>query len=287
MAAMSEFEQGFRQIAAANKGIRLINVYKGVPISYEASIVKIDPWSIQVKMALYQIVCLYKERETFIQNSFFPKIIRAKVGRLDFPDLEASLTGFEYIEQNVGDRIQVRVKPADPIYSDVQAPGMRFPFKAELADISQEGLAIYIPRGFYYPDRYRTGVIIKMSLRFPGEYEAMDEDSGGGSSQTSGSLDRYSRDNVRLYHLPDLQRSGTRPLQPLPHTHKVSFPEITISGKVANVREEQGGNRYRVGLSILLDQGSRTVILSFITQRQAEIIREIQTIYRLLSHEES
>jgi hypothetical protein len=268
--------QTFRQMLDTQAGLRLLNVYKGVPIAHEASLIDVGPASILVKSSSYQIVCLYHERSTYLQSSNLPSILSARVYQLYSAELQAELTDFEEVPSGVGDRKQVRVKPEEMLKGGIFTSGMGEPLQAELADISREGLAIYIPRMSFYATEYRKGVKIKVKLRFPGEYEVQRRDYMD-DSQGRDPLDRFSRDTLRSSSAGGSKRTtGTL------STHRVPYPPIEIQGQIANLREEPTNSRVRVGVQILPGDSSLPIIQAFISQRQAEIIREMQQVYNMI-----
>ena len=48
-----------RMIAKNESGIRLVNLYKGLPIIYEATITAIEPTTLRLLCNKYQLACLY------------------------------------------------------------------------------------------------------------------------------------------------------------------------------------------------------------------------------------
>ncbi len=67
----------FRSLQRQNKEIQLLNVYKGVPISYTATIQEVSEVSIRVRTDKYQIVPMFRESKTFIRSDAFPLTLRA------------------------------------------------------------------------------------------------------------------------------------------------------------------------------------------------------------------
>ena len=89
MATMEEILKIFRKIASEGRRIRLLNVYKGIPISYAARITNIGDASVSVHTEKIQLVCMYREKETFIQNVRFPHLVRAGVVMVDTDKVNA------------------------------------------------------------------------------------------------------------------------------------------------------------------------------------------------------
>lgn len=276
---MDDFSGFFHAIAAAKQHIRLMNVFKGVPIAYEADVVEVSPDSILVRTDRFQIVCLYSERETYLESPNLPNILSARVRSLRVPLSIAELVGFEPVSHSLSDRRNVRVQPAEPLNGEVLPEGANEPFEAELADISQDGMAIFIPRGRYYPPSYHRGAPLTITLQIPGEYESVQPKSSLEEPASSDPMARFDRDLLRLAPLPSPSSTGSE----TDRRRKIPFGEMEIHGAIANTREEQSGGRYRIGLRILPNDPSRRLIFQFIAQRQAEIIREVRELYQLIS----
>lgn len=277
MDANTEIISMFKQAAQAKQAIYLLNVYKGVPISYEASVVDVSWATIKVKTQKYQVVCLYREKETYIQSRAWQKILHARVVEVDLQKTEAVLTSFEYAKSRIGDRMRVRVQPLGPMEGDVQTKESPQNSRCELSDISQDGVSIYLPSRLYSPQIYAKGVNISLTLRFPGSYTITEYDAKDETSRRATLPDRFSREDLRLWSSPDR-----------PHEvdgfsdRQVRLPELQIKGLVVNVREEPAYRRYRIGIRIHPDDFSRTVISQFIFQRQTEIIKELKAVYEML-----
>jgi hypothetical protein len=275
-----------REIAAQAQAISLLNVFQGVPISYPASITDVGERSVRVRTEKYQLACLYRERETFVQSKFLPEILRAKVLKLDLAVQEVTLAEFAVVKGQVGDRMEVRVQPKDPIAGKVKTAELRIPVRAELADISRDGLGIYIDTPSFHPKYYRPGAGIEVVVQLLGvgsreerrSFDLDDQNLGGHSNPIS----RFDRDNLRLYHLPGQGRS----LNPseTPYSRPAGPAELVVRGQIANLREEVGYNRWRVGVSFRSDEPARPLIAQFIAQRQAQILRELRELTEMLGH---
>jgi hypothetical protein len=271
-----------QQLMNANKDVRLINAYQGVPIAYPASIIAIDDASIALKTEKYQIVCLYRERETFIQSSYFPLIVHARVEKLDIPNLMVVLTELRYIRNNVGDRRNVRVWPKEPIQSGFQTSDVAEPLIGDLADLAQDGLAIFLRKEEFSPRLCSAGTEVKVMLRFPGDYEVEQMQPGNDQAGDYGGADRFSRENLRLFHLPALTNPASRREGKIKR-QRFKYPELTIQGVVANIYEEKKRDYYRLGIRILPNDVSGLVIKQFVSRRQAEILRELKEVSDLIA----
>jgi hypothetical protein len=276
-----QFMKFFRRVTKDNVGINLINVYKGVPIAYPATIFQVGQDSIKVKTEAFQIVCLHRDRETFIQSKYFPTVIKARVVKVDFVKACAELSGFEVVKGNIGNREQVRVVPADPIAGVVHREGEDATYRGELADISLDGMGIYLAREDYSPAIFRINSRIIVILRLPIE--------GVLPPSTSETLPEHTSlqfrfDDVRARTDVPRQLEATPAIWGADVTHRRRLSsEFRVEGVLVNLREEKKSNRYRFGLRLLPWGSSRAIISKFIVQRQSEIIREVRTLYDMLS----
>ncbi len=286
MSPVSPYLPAFRRLLTEQKGVQLLNVYKGVPIAYEASLIQVRDASIQVKTSPYQMVCLYHERKTYIQSPALPYILKAAVLNMELPLLRAELGEFQGAAAGVGERRHVRVKPEGVVMGAVYTPGIGMPFQAELADISALGLALYVPYSNFYPTVYRKGVRLTVTLRLPGEYEMVEPQKGEEAAETHDPLYRFSREALRLSRTPGSGYLGGKTTGALVR-RLIPFPEMDIHGEIVNLSEEAEFRRYRLGIRILAGDPSQSVIQCFISQRQAEIVREIQTVYAMITNKTS
>ncbi len=270
-----------RRIAAAEAEIRLLNVYQGIPIAFPAAIVFAGQNSITVKTERYQLVCLYQERQTYIQYPGLPAVIRSRVERIEPLALQASLFEFEYMREGIGERRQIRVWPKEGVTGELQLPDRMETMRGELADISLDGIGIYIQDGEYYAHLFRKGRKVAVSLRLPGVFHIKQPKRYEPSS--TGELNRYDRTQLRLstIHTPTYgsDREDAAGLK------TVHSPEVEVNGIIANCYTETNTRRYRIGIRLQPDDFYRSIVSQFISQRQSEIIQEINAIYRLLTRE--
>jgi len=266
----------FRQIMEQQKKIRLMNIYQGVPISYEATILDVDPETIRIKTDKYQTVCLYREKETYIQSDLIASSIKARVIDINFLNTEAVLAEFSALTETIGAREIVRVQPFNQIVGKVIIPSEINDFEGELADLSQDGVGIYMPSQNFNEDLYFKGALVRISFSLPGKY-IVDEKRKEFEEYPPEADERYSRFNLRL--IPFVQ--PTRRVRIV--ASLIINPEIQINGEIVNTRWESALNQYRIGIKIATNDPCRAFVAHFISFRQAEIIREIKEIWSILS----
>jgi len=272
--------ESFRAIFAAGKEISLLNVFKGIPLSFPARIEQIDENYIHVRTENHQAVCMYLEKSTFIQSDMLPEVLRADVIELDAEKHIATLGNFSRVKSDIGSRHLVRIQPQEPLAGDIHMPAEDSIERGELADISQNGLAIFVNPSFMNVWRIGKGDELIVSLRLPGVYTIGDYRTDFLDENTP--IDRFARDNIRYSPVPTRdQRKKDYSISQTP-AHKVSNPKFRIKAVIANITLEKEIDRYRIGMRILSAEPSRTIITQFIAQRQSEIIREIKTLYGML-----
>jgi hypothetical protein len=65
--------------------------------------------------------------------------------------------------------------------------------------------------------------------------------------------------------------------------HETHLPELEIRGTVVYVKTELVNRRHRLCIRVTPRDDSRASIAQFISQRQTELIREIKSLYELIS----
>lgn len=271
----------FWNLASGRETVSLINVYKGIPISYPATIINVGESAIQVITEKYQLVCLYHERETFIQSPELSDIIFTKVLGLDPAASTAILGEFEVVTKTIGERREVRVCPKIPIEGEVQSEDLADTYRGEMADISQNGLGIYLDERDFYPRVYRPGRKLTVCFKLPGTYQILERKSFAYASSQSGSESRFDRSSLRFsaIHQP-------KPNPEPANIRRLVSPEIIVNGVVANSMPLESQRRHRIGIRLYPDEFGRMIISQFISQRQSEIIQEINSVYQLISQGE-
>jgi hypothetical protein len=279
MALTDDIMLTFRHIAREKQEIRLINEYKGVPIAYSATILDVGSAAIRVKTEKYQIVCFYRERSTVILGDLLPRAIGARIMLLDSKNMEATLSKFHFVGVGVGNRTQVRVEPDPTINGLVRSGDTHLEVKGELADISEDGLGIYIGYEAYLPGYWQKGVEARIFLRIPMIRKVRPRKidlSPLPEFEIAANFDSYS---PVAYDLKPPTPFATEEKNHI----KASSPELELHGTIVHVKAEPENRRYRLCIRITSHDDSRAVITQFISQRQAELIREIKSLYDLIS----
>jgi len=163
-----EIIENLYKICQSRGEIGLMNVYKGIPINFSASIIQVVEDSVIVRTDPQQIICLDKERETFISHNSFPGIIRGSVMEISMPKRAAVLSRFEYMGNHIGTRSDIRAEPhatingiLEPKFTPAAA------VKGELADISSRGIGFYLEPEFFIPGIFVRSTNISLNFQIP------------------------------------------------------------------------------------------------------------------------
>ncbi len=244
MAINQELLQLLQRAARSQTEIRLLNIYKGLPLLYETTIEAVGGLEISVPSSRQHLACLFHQRETYLQTEAVPFLIRSQVISLNLAKEAATLSHFEVAKPQIGKRSQIRVEPEEALAATIQFRDSGYEMPAALVDISSEGASMYLPAPLFPVRQFKVGNEINVSISFP--------------------------DTLSQRIRKGAARGGSEA--------KVT---LQANGKIASVLLEAQENRYRVGMRLFFHPLSRAVVLQYIAQRQAEIIRDL----RLLSEE--
>jgi len=266
--------KAFRLSLQNKKELKLINTYKGLPISFPALVLSVEGEAVKLKVDRSQMVCMYHTHSTFVQGEYFQEIIKGYVTQLDLIKLEAILSYYEVPRSSFNNRSQVRVEPGDPISGDIKIKELRVPFRGILADISLGGLGIYIEERLFVPNIYRPGAEIIVMINLPVTGKTVTRTTVSYSDPPNGSFDAQ---KTRI----DLLSNVTRPLTSLSSATYNPDPGgvVELHGVIVKTTRETGQRRYRLGIKYTPSEVSRAMINQFITARQGEIINEIRAEY--------
>jgi hypothetical protein len=268
------------EFAASKAEIHLMNVYKGVPLSFPAVIMGGGARGLHVQADRYQVVCMYIEKETYIQSNRLPHILSAQVIDLDLAQRTAFLAGFLAAPSGIGSRMQVRVELGEPLDGKLQNHQRGRFLKGELVDLSQDGLGFILDGENIPAGEFFKGARVSLSLYLPGLYE-----KGTGKTlplSLERPAERFDRENVHFTPFGGPARGIPAPGEGASSGQTKQSPEVLIQGRVANIQRQASQGGWRVGVRINPNDPSRPLIGQLIAQRQAEIIREIKSLYELL-----
>ena len=244
------------QVANAQSEIKLLNIYKGLPITYDTSIHFVSDTEVCVPANRQHIACLYYQGETYLQGARLPFLIRSQVMSLNLAKDDVILADFEVAKHTIGNRSQIRVEPDETMFAYVQFIGSGFEIPAPLADISTEGASIHFDADLFPAKQAKPGNELMISIPFP---------------------DAISQRIIKPSTKSLLESRGVKPAL---RTANWQDGKVTITarGKIVSVLQELHLNRYRVGMSLYFQDLARTVIIQYISQRQTEIIRDLHLL---------
>jgi hypothetical protein len=267
-----------RTIAKNETALRLVSLYKGLPIIYDAAIVSIEQSTIHLRCNKYQLACLFLQHETYMVGDEIQGTIHADVTGLIPARDEAILANLQYVEKPYILRDQVRVEPQEPIRITAQLKGSLATIDVLLADISLNGLGVYLDRDLFHPKIWMTGAELSVSVPLPEQNQQRGPAVTSTLRPTTDLTTRFSSNGIRGLgflaeeHTPQ-RRTSAQPAAP-------GIPgRIVARGVIVNMRPELAHSRYRLGVRLIHESSARILISQFISQRQSEIIREFKTIY--------
>ena len=143
--------------------ISLMNVYKGLPVTYPVSIIASYQGRLLLKTNRYQIACLKLDGCAFIRNNNNSIVYKGRVEKINFKLRQVILKDFEYADSEIGNREQVRVQVQDEV-DVVIDQGVGAPIRTKLFDISIKGIAVDIRNGDL---KIEKGNMVKTALQLP------------------------------------------------------------------------------------------------------------------------
>jgi hypothetical protein len=143
----------FRKMKKDGRKVSFMNLYKGIPISYQGDIVKIDKDSIAFKLdnELQNIAMKLESKAYMVKDKYLDRYIKADISHSDFSDNTIVLNNFVYLLNLPAiQREYTRIYPS--IFVQVTLQDTKyFELKGNLYDLSMGGLGIISKdnEGFY------------------------------------------------------------------------------------------------------------------------------------------
>jgi hypothetical protein len=204
-----------REIVRNQSAVKLLNVYKGLPISYDTQISSIGKSEIRVHSNRFQLASLYYQQETYLKGETLPYVLRSQVASLHLGKEDATLTQLEVASNDVGKRSQIRVEPGDTLIALIHFFGAPMALAAPIADVSADGAAVYLEPYMFSPRLCRPGNQVTVNITLPdnmsqrikkaGESGTVVLSTAGEVISVRSELSRY-RVGMRLF-LKDLSRT--------------------------------------------------------------------------------
>ena len=151
-----------RHIARTQQAVEFLNVYKGIPVLYQATVEKVGQDRAVVRFEQLGAVCLTLENKTTILTDLLSGPVNAAVLAVDLAAGMATLANFRYTYSKVGDRMILRVAPRDVV--EVTLHSGRQPVTGTLADLSMSGVGVLISP-LDKADALRRQSVVQLTLK--------------------------------------------------------------------------------------------------------------------------
>ena len=130
-------------ILRKDKKVTLHNLYNGIPIKEETSILKFDEGIAQLNVKAPKLFYYTKESFTFIQHDKIPSIIKAKIIKVDPTKSLLVLANLEFLDASPLDRSYIRVQPQKPIHAALLLNKIKL-IDGIIDTISQNALVLHV-----------------------------------------------------------------------------------------------------------------------------------------------
>ena len=167
-----EILNDLKRLYQSGQPVQFINAFHGVPITHAGKILILNQGYAVFQVPGDQAVCVALDKQTFLQQDLFPEIVSANTIGVDVAKGEVILVGFEYAGKNLGQRLNLRVKPKEPIWVEVQRDDLNF--SAPLMDISVSGLGVYSFVTYIEEHLdFQTDASLQLKLELPSFHESI------------------------------------------------------------------------------------------------------------------
>jgi hypothetical protein len=155
-----------RELSAQEQPLILLNTYRGVPVVTTARITNVSSGYVAVNVHEYQAVCMSMDGNTHVQSDYLSQAYQAEAVAVDVLKKQAILTDFVPVEEGIGRRVNVRVRPENPM--DVEISGEDFSISGKIADISTSGVGIYTLAAYVYGEMpMDQGEAVYVDIKLP------------------------------------------------------------------------------------------------------------------------
>lgn len=166
MISFPELMRLFAQHMSQNQPVKLLNTYRGVPITHAADVISIHKGYVVFSVHPEQAACLSLENQTYVQSELLPEVFKAYVVAVDMARNQAVLNEFTSAGTALGKRMTVRVQPQKPLEVALHDGVHRVP--GQLADISSKGVGIFTVAAYTYGDLcFEKGTKIYIEFQLP------------------------------------------------------------------------------------------------------------------------
>jgi hypothetical protein len=138
-------EEAILEILSSNsKSIKLLNYYRELPVSFDASIEFSDRGVVEMNIHDLQAAAMMIQKEVFIKCKGLPYDVVAKVMKIRKNTHSAFLTSFHYAIITAERRVCVRVRVSEKVDASFQFNNQQG--QGSIEDISFSGLSINAPK---------------------------------------------------------------------------------------------------------------------------------------------
>ncbi|QWV97805.1 PilZ domain-containing protein [Geomonas nitrogeniifigens] len=142
----AEILANFKEIIKSGSGtrVKLVNYYKGLPISYPATLVEVSGQVLELDVHPQQAVALGLSGRTCIKCGAFSHTLLADVKDADVRRMTASLHNFSYVDLMVEQRASLRLELDPPCEAEITVSGRKVAARA--LDVSLGGFSALTPQ---------------------------------------------------------------------------------------------------------------------------------------------
>lgn len=168
---LSAIIAGFKEIIDQNLSVKckLINYYKGLPLSYAATPVELHQGTLELDVNQQQAAALESSKYAFLKCDHFNSAILAEVQRVNVPKMMASVRNFSYVEILAERRTALRLELLPR--SDAEIVIGTETITGKLRDVSLGGFSI-IPAT---PCNLEPGMAVTLKLVLPNLLQGRDD----------------------------------------------------------------------------------------------------------------
>lgn len=154
----------------------LLNYYKEIPVSFGATIERIERGVVDMMVHRLQAVSMAMQKITFIKSGHLPYCVIAKVLKVKKEESLAMLTQFSYVNIQSEQRMYVRVTVVGKVEAVFNSD--KTEVRGTINDISYGGVAILAPKGYDIKENAKGMVTLYLpgaKLEIPGTFLRVDE----------------------------------------------------------------------------------------------------------------
>ena len=129
--------------AHTKQPIKLINYYKGLPLSYPAAVVAVERGTVDLNVKAEQAVIIEESRSTFMRSPLLKHDVFAQVQYVNVKRMAASFAKFCYVEIMAERRNFIRMMLDQSPVAVIDSPLGKF--VGTLHDLSLSGVNVHLP----------------------------------------------------------------------------------------------------------------------------------------------